>query len=45
MKEVSVPCPTYTASLSQNKDIFVCGGEDLKLYKYDYETGIEIGEK
>jgi hypothetical protein len=21
----------------------VCGGEDLKLYKYDYETGIEIG--
>ena len=24
--------------------IFVCGGEDLKLYKYDYETGIEIGE-
>ncbi len=21
----------------------MCGGEDLKLYKYDYETGIEIG--
>jgi len=41
-KEVSVPCPVYSASLNFDKDIFVCGGEDLKLYKYDYSTGIEI---
>jgi len=41
-REVSIPCPVYSASLHQNKEIFVCGGEDLKLYKYDYETGIEI---
>jgi len=41
-KEVSVPCSVYSASMHHNKDIFVCGGEDLKLYKFDYNTGIEI---
>jgi len=41
-KEVSIPCNVYSASLHHNKDIFVCGGEDLKLYKFDYSTGIEI---
>ena len=39
---MNIPCPTYTASLHQDKEIFVCGGEDLKLYKFDYQTGIEI---
>ena len=43
-KEVSVSCPVYSASLNKAQDIFVCGGEDLKLYKFDYQTGIEIGE-
>ena len=43
IKEVEVPCPVYTASLLKEKGIFVCGGEDLKLYKFDYETGREIG--
>ena len=42
MKEVSVSCPVYSASLNKAQDIFVCGGEDLKLYKFDYQTGIEI---
>jgi serine-threonine kinase receptor-associated protein len=28
--------------LNKAQDIFVCGGEDLKLYKFDYQTGIEI---
>jgi len=41
-KEVSVPCAVYTASLYQDKNVFVCGGDDLKLYKFDYETGQEI---
>ena len=22
----------------------MCGGDDLKLYKYNYETGVEIGK-
>ena len=34
--------PLHSASLNKAQDIFVCGGEDLKLYKFDYQTGIEI---
>jgi len=34
----------YSASLLKEKGVFVCGGEDLKLYKFDYDTGKEIGE-
>jgi len=41
IKEVSVPCPVYSASLNLEKDVFVCGGENCKLYKYDYSTGVE----
>jgi len=41
-KEVNVPCTVYSASLLKENKIFVCGGEDLKLYKYNYETGEEI---
>ena len=44
MKEVKIPCAVYSASLLKENKIFVCGGEDLKLYKYNYETGEEIGE-
>lgn len=42
IKEVSVPCAVYSASLNKNKEVFVCGGEDLKLYKFDFEAGTEI---
>lgn len=42
MKAVNVPCNVYSASLLKENRIFVCGGEDLKLYKYNYDTGIEI---
>merc|ERR1712066_718531 len=42
IKEVCIPSPTYTASLHQDREIFVCGGEDLKLYKFDFQTGLEI---
>lgn len=41
-KEVKVPCAVYSASLLKENRIFVCGGEDLKLYKYNYDTGEEI---
>jgi hypothetical protein len=33
-----------SASLHPDKTIFVCGGEDLKMYKFDYTTGTEIGK-
>ncbi len=41
---MEIPCPVYSASLLKEKSIFVCGGEDLKLYKFDYDTGKEIGK-
>lgn len=44
LKEITVPSNVATASLHPDKHIFVCGGEDFKMYKYDYITGNEIGE-
>merc|ERR1712243_184562 len=41
IKEVAIPTNVYSASLIKD-NIFVCGGDDLKLYKYNYETGTEI---
>ena len=42
IKEVDIPCPVNSASLHPDRKIFVCGGDDFKLYKYDYESGAEI---
>lgn len=42
LKSISVPTTVATASLHPDKHIFVCGGEDFKMYKYDYITGNEI---
>jgi hypothetical protein len=39
-----VPTQVNSASLHPDKTIFVCGGEDLKMYKFDYTTGTEIGK-
>jgi len=44
VNEVTVPTLVNTASLHRDKTMFVCGGEDLKMYKFDYTTGKEIGE-
>ncbi|CAI9717639.1 serine-threonine kinase receptor-associated protein [Octopus vulgaris] len=42
IKEFEAPTQLYSASLHHQKDVFVCGGEDFKMYKYDYESGAEI---
>lgn len=42
--EVTVPTKCYSASLHPDKSVFVCGGEDLKVYKFDYSSGEEIGK-
>lgn len=42
--EVKVPTTAASASLHPDKSIFVCGGDDLKVYKFDYLTGNEIGK-
>lgn len=44
VNEVTVPTVVNTASLHRDKTMFVCGGEDLKMYKFDYTTGKEIGK-
>lgn len=44
LKEVKVPTLVSAASLHPDKHVFVCGGEDFTMYKFDYNTGNEIGE-
>lgn len=43
IREVTIPTQVNSASLHPDKTIFVCGGEDLKMYKFDYSSGCEIG--
>ncbi|XP_065209951.1 serine-threonine kinase receptor-associated protein [Planococcus citri] len=42
LQEMKIPTKVYSASLHPNKSVFVCGGEDLIMYKYDYISGIEL---
>lgn len=41
-RDVAIPSKCYSASLHPSNTSFVCGGEDLKVYKFDYTTGTEI---
>lgn len=45
IKTVEAPAPINSASLHPEKDFFVAGGEDFKLYKFDYSTKEELGEQ
>lgn len=38
-----MPTKAYSASLHPNKSCFVIGGEDFKIYKFDYDDGKELG--
>lgn len=42
MKEFQIPSQVNSASLLADKSVFVCGGEDFKMYKFEYETGTEL---
>ena len=42
--EYDIPCQVLSADLHPDGSVFVCGGEDFKMYKFDYTTGLEIGE-
>ena len=44
VKEFAIPTQVNSASLHPEKTVFVCGGEDFKMYKFDFATGLEIGE-
>jgi len=41
IKEYKTPTQILSATLHPNKSVFVCGGDDFKMYKYDYEDGTE----
>ena len=43
IQEFSAPTQINTASLHPEKSIFISGGDDFKMYKFDYETGTELG--
>lgn len=45
LKSFDCPCKIYSASLHPDKSCFVAGGEDFRLFKFDYETGKELGKK
>ncbi|KTG40897.1 hypothetical protein cypCar_00001057 [Cyprinus carpio] len=42
IKAVDAPASIHSASLHPEKDFFVAGGDDFKLYKYDYTTKEEM---
>ncbi|CAJ0943920.1 unnamed protein product [Ranitomeya imitator] len=42
IKSFEAPAPINSASLHPEKDCIVAGGDDFKLYKYDYTTGEEL---
>ncbi|XP_075459124.1 serine-threonine kinase receptor-associated protein [Ascaphus truei] len=41
-KSFEAPAPINSASLHPEKECIVAGGDDFKLYKYDYSTGEEL---
>lgn len=45
IKSFEAPTPVFSASLHPSKSCFVAGGDDFKLYKFDYEDGKELGKK
>ncbi|OWF45871.1 serine-threonine kinase receptor-associated protein-like [Mizuhopecten yessoensis] len=42
IKEFEAPTQINSASLNMSRKVFVAGGEDFKMYKFDYETGEEL---
>lgn len=40
--EFDIPTQISSVSVHPERSVFVCGGEDFKMYKYDYNTGIEL---
>jgi serine-threonine kinase receptor-associated protein len=42
LQEYEIASQVNSASLHPEKHSFVCGGEDFKMYKFDFATGIEL---
>ncbi|CAF0822412.1 unnamed protein product [Rotaria sordida] len=42
LQSFEMPCEMNTASFHPTAREFVCGGLDFRIYKYNFETGIEL---
>ena len=42
VRAYSAPTQLFSASLHPSKSVFVCGGDDFIMYKFDYATGAEL---
>lgn len=42
VKEFEIVSQVNSASLHPNQQVFVCGGEDFKMYKFDFNSGNEL---
>ena len=45
VKSHPVSAVAYSASLHPERECFVAGGEDFKIYKLDFEDGKELGKQ
>lgn len=44
MKEFEMATQILSASIHPDSHVFICGGEDFKMYKCDFYTGAELGK-
>lgn len=44
IREFIIPTQVNSVSVHPDCTMFVCSGEDLKMYKFDYASGVEIGK-
>ncbi|KAI0232193.1 Serine-threonine kinase receptor-associated protein [Lamellibrachia satsuma] len=42
VKEFEIPTQVNSASFNSEHGMFVCGGEDFKMYKFNYNSGEEV---
>ncbi|CAG0880441.1 unnamed protein product [Darwinula stevensoni] len=42
VREIRIPTRVHSASLHPARTVFVCGGEDFKMYKYNFSDGSEV---
>ena len=45
LQSFEMPCEMNTASFHPTAREFVCGGLDFRIYKYNFETGAELGKQ
>lgn len=45
IRDFSLPTQVFSASLHPKRQYIVAGGDDFKLYKYDFDTLTELGKE